>query len=137
MPLLFVCFYSLYFFSPLGFIGYVNPLVLDLLVLDRTVPQPIQTSVGEDALNSVISIQVLVHGDLEDRGRPLTSGNDRVGQKVDPNSVPSFAILGNDLVLVGQPVEVPPVNGGRVVDTEDVDAPDLKVGVLELSRREE
>lgn len=46
-----------------------------------------------------------------------------------------LAILGDDLVLVGNPVLVPSVNGGRVVDAQDIDRLDFKVGVFKLRWR--
>lgn len=58
--------------------------------------------------------------------------HDRVGQEVDPDAVPPDAVLLDDLVLVRDPVEVPSVDGSRVVDTEHIDRLDLKVGRLEL-----
>ena len=42
--------------------------------------------------------------------------HDRVGEEVDPDPVPPDTVLLDDLVLVGDPVEVPSVNSGRVVD---------------------
>lgn len=58
----------------------------------------------------------------------------RVGQEEDPNSVPPLTVLGDNLVLVANPVQVPPVQSSRVVDSENIDTPDLEVGVLELDR---
>jgi hypothetical protein len=60
--------------------------------------------------------------------------HDRVSEEVDPDPVPPDTVLCNDGVLVGNPVEVPPVNGGGIVDTEDIDRLDLKVGRLELEQ---
>ncbi len=101
-------------------------------------------------------VQILVQGDLEDRRRALARdaaaklgvstrrasstgarvSHRRVGQEVDPDTVPPLAVLGNDLVLVAEPVEVPAVQRRRVVHAEHVDRLDLKVGVLELWRGE-
>jgi len=55
-----------------------------------------------------------------------------VGQKVDPDSVGPLAVLGDGLLLVANPVQVPPVDSGRIMDSKDVDGPDFKVGVFEL-----
>ena len=62
-----------------------------------------------------------------------SSSHDRVGEEVDPNPVPSDAVLLDNLVLVRHPVEVPSVNSGRVVDTQHVHRLDLKVGRFELT----
>lgn len=43
-----------------------------------------------------------------------------------------LAILGDNLVFVGNPVLVPSVDGGRVVNAQDIDRLDLKVGVFKL-----
>jgi hypothetical protein len=43
-----------------------------------------------------------------------------------------LAILGDNLVLVGNPVLVPSVDGSRVVNAQDIDRLDLKVGVFKL-----
>ena len=61
------------------------------------------------------------------------SSHDRVGKEVNPNSVPSDTVLLHNLVLVGDPVQVPSVEGSRIVDTEDIHRLDLKVGRFELS----
>ena len=55
-----------------------------------------------------------------------------VGQKVDPDSVGPLAVLGDGFLLVADPVQVPPVDGRRVVNSKDVDGPDFKVGVFKL-----
>ena len=55
-----------------------------------------------------------------------------VGQKVDPDSVGPLAVLGDGFLLVADPVQVPPVDGRRVVNSKDVDGPHFKVGVFEL-----
>jgi hypothetical protein len=60
--------------------------------------------------------------------------DDRVGQEEDPDSVPPLTVLGDNLVLVANPVQVPPVQSSRVVNSEDIDTPDLEIGVFELGR---
>jgi len=88
--------------------------------------------VALDAVNAVEGVEVLVHGDLEDGGRALAGGDGGPGKEPGPDAVPADAVLGLDLVLVAQPVEVPAVERSRVVDTEDIDILDLKAGRLEL-----
>jgi hypothetical protein len=75
------------------------------------------------ALATIDQMTALLHG--------------RVGQKVDPNSVGLLAVLGDGLLLVADPVQVPPVNGGRVVHSKNVDRPDFKISVFKLSDRGE
>ena len=58
--------------------------------------------------------------------------HDRVSQEVNPDPVPPNTVLGNYGILVGYPVQVPPVDSGRVVDTEDIYGLDLKVGGFNL-----
>ena len=55
------------------------------------------------------------------------------GQEINPDSVPPLAVLLDDLVLVANPVFVPTVDGGRVVNTEDINVFNLKSGRLDLA----
>lgn len=87
---------------------------------------------GWDLATTVKGVEVLVEGDLEDRGRTLASNNDTVGEEVGPDAVPPGAVLGGDLCLVGDPVLVPPVDGGRVVDTKNITRLDFEACALEL-----
>lgn len=61
--------------------------------------------------------------------------HDGVSQEVDPDPVPPNAVFLDDLVLVHLPVQVPPVQGGRVVNAEYVHRLDLEVCGLELWRK--
>lgn len=64
----------------------------------------------------------------------LGCSHDRVGEEEDPDPVPPLSVLGNDLVLIADPVQVPPMNRGRVVHAKNVDASNLEVGVFKLAR---
>jgi hypothetical protein len=64
----------------------------------------------------------------------LECSHDRVGEEEDPDPVPPLSVLGNDLVLVADPVQVPPMDRGRVVHAKNVDASNLEVGVFKLAR---
>lgn len=89
-------------------------------------------SVGGDLATAVKGVEVLVKSDLENGRRSLASNNHAVGEEVRPDAVPAGAVLGGHLVLVGDPVLVPPVDGGRVVNTENIGRLDLKARALEL-----
>lgn len=47
-------------------------------------------------------------------------------------SVPSLSILGDDLVLVADPVAIPSPQGSRVVNTDSVETLDFKTGTFQL-----
>ena len=55
-----------------------------------------------------------------------------VSQEEDPNPVPAITILGDDTLLVADPVLVPSVDSRRVVNTQNVDVLDLEAGTLQL-----
>lgn len=81
----------------------------------------------------MVRVDVLAQHDLVASGRTL-SGNDGGRSKEEfPDSVPSDAILVNDLLLVTKPVSVPSPQGGRVVDTNVVDQHDLETGTFKFS----
>lgn len=85
-----------------------------------------------DTIDTVICIQVLVEGNLEDGGTPLTANNGAVGKEEDPDSVPLLSIGFDNVLLVADPVQVPPVDGSGVVDTEDIDVLNFKTSPFEL-----
>ena len=85
-----------------------------------------------NALNPMVRVQVLVQRNLEDRCATLSAGDSGRGQEVVPGPEPLLTVLGQNLLLVSEPVLVPAVEGGRVVDTEDVDVFDFETGGLEL-----
>lgn len=133
-----------------------------VLFIERThsrrflVKLDVDRSVVGHTLNTMESVQVLVHGDLEHRSTSLSekkkkkvcksstrkqkdmkkshipADNGAVRQEEDPDSVPSVTVNRGHLVLVADPVLVPSVNGGRVVDTEDVNVLDFKASTFEL-----
>jgi len=62
----------------------------------------------------------------------VADSHDRVSQEVNPDPVPPDTVLGDYGILVGDPVQVPPVNSGGVMNTEDIHGFDLKVGGFKL-----
>jgi hypothetical protein len=64
------------------------------------------------------------------RNKPADDG--RICQEEDPDPVPSLAILEDDLLLVANPVEVPSVDSGGVVDPKDIDVLDLEASTFQL-----
>ena len=52
-----------------------------------------------------------------------------------PDSEPSVTVLGNDIVLVTDPVFVPTVDGSRVMDTKNVNILDFEASSLELLKK--
>lgn len=76
--------------------------------------------VARHALDALERVEILVERDLEDGRAALTRGDGGRGEEVGPDAEPAVAVLGQDLLLVGDPVLVPPEDGGRVVDAEDL-----------------
>lgn len=99
---------------------------------------------GTDTVDAVRRVEVLDDQNLEASGATLARSNDRPGHEELPNlehrsvtwlchvsgsnfanetyAVPSLAVLGRDLLLVADPVSVPPPQGCGVVHTDGVDA---------------
>lgn len=65
-------------------------------------------------------------------GRSLARDDGRPGKEDLPGAEPLFAVGGSDRLLVRHPVQVPAVDGGRVVDSNGVDILDLETSALEL-----
>lgn len=63
-------------------------------------------------------------------GVPRDDGG--ICKEEDPDAVPALAVRLEDLVLVGDPVEVPPVERGRVMNAEDINVLDLEASRLQL-----
>lgn len=84
-----------------------------------------------DSVDTVDSVEVLDAGDLEASGGTLARGDRGVGKEVLPDAEPASTVLGVDLVLVAEPVTVPPPEGGGVVDTDGVGHLDLETSTLE------
>lgn len=77
-------------------------------------------------------VDVLDQGDLEASSTTLARDDGGVGQEVLPDTEPSLAVLGLNLVAVGHPVAVPPPESSRVVNTDGIDVLDLEAGTLQL-----
>ena len=103
-----------------------------------------------DTQNTRVTVQVLVEGQLENRSSPvpvgvcqghprtlnrfLSPGDDGGhGQEIDPDSVPPVTVLLGDLVLVADPVLVPAIDGGRVVNTKNINVFNLESSRLDLT----
>lgn len=89
-------------------------------------------SVVLDALDTMVRVQVLVKRDLEDGGTTLATDDDAVGEEEDPNPVPLLAVGLDDVLLIANPVLVPPVDSGGVVDAKDVNILNLETSALKL-----
>jgi len=108
---------------------------------------PRQGELGIDALDAVSGVQVLDKGDLVAGCGALARDDGGVGEEELPDlfllvvpcklsrdptySVPSVAILGQDLVLVGEPVSVPSPESSRVMNSDCVNILDLKSSTLQ------
>lgn len=92
----------------------------------------LQTPVVLHTQNTVISVEILVQRELEDASAALPRDDGAVGEEEDPDAVPAFTILSNNLLSVINPVQVPLPNGGAIVDTQDIDVLDLKTGCFNL-----
>ena len=86
-----------------------------------------------NTLDTMIRVQVLVQGNLEDRCATLSTSDSRRSQEVVPGPEPLFTVLGENLVLVAEPVLVPAVESSAVVHTEDVDVLDFKASGFKLA----
>lgn len=87
---------------------------------------------SRDAFDAVICVEVLHKRNLEARSGTLARSDGRIGEEILPDAEPALAVLGRDLVLIGDPVAVPSPKGRRVVDANGVDHLDLEAGALEL-----
>lgn len=67
-----------------------------------------------------------------DTYRNLPARDDAICKEKWPNSEPSVTVLGNNFVLVANPIFIPTVDGSRVMDTENVDIFDFEASTLEL-----
>jgi len=93
----------------------------------------VNASVILHTLDTVISVEILVKRDLED-GRPsLTRGDRRRSEEVLPDTEPPSAVLGDDGILITQPILIPPPERRRVMNTEDINILHLKASGFDLS----
>lgn len=86
-----------------------------------------------DTVDAVVCVEVFVKGDLEEGSASLPGDDGGPGEEEDPDAVPAVTIGSDNLVLVRDPVLVPVPDGGRVVNTEDVNVLDLKAVIFELT----
>ena len=103
-------------------------------------------------LNTMVCIEVLMHGDLEN-GSPslsmkikqssviqimtvieknLPARDNAICKEERPESEPSIAVLGNNFVLVADPVFIPTVDSSRVMNTKNVNVFYFETCTLEL-----
>jgi len=62
----------------------------------------------------------------------VPAGDNRPSEEEGPDAEPPLAISLQDLVLVANPVLVPAVDSGRVVDAQNINVLDLETSTLEL-----
>jgi hypothetical protein len=103
-----------------------------LKVSTAVIKSAVEVELGLNAINAVGGVDVLDKSDLEASSTALAGDDGRVGKEELPDTEPSLAVLGLDLVLVGHPVAVPSPEGGRVVNTNSINVLDLEAGTLEL-----
>ena len=89
-----------------------------------------QRELRVDTIDTVDGIEVFDAGDLEASGGTLAGRDRGIGKEVLPDAEPASTILGVDLVLVAEPVAVPPPEGGGVVNTNSIDHLDLETSTL-------
>ena len=85
-----------------------------------------------NALDPWVRIQILVQCQLEHRAGSVPRNDDCAREEVHPDLVPPLTVRGDHLVLVGNPVPVPPEEGRGIVDAKDIDVLDFEPGVLDL-----
>lgn len=87
---------------------------------------------GLNTIDTVGRVDVLDESDLEASGTALAGDNGGVSKEELPDTEPSLAVLGLDLVLVGHPVAVPSPESGGVVNTNSINVLDLETSSLKL-----
>ena len=95
-----------------------------------------QGELGRDTLNTVGRVDVLDQGDLVAGGSALTGDDGGVGKEELPDLEPSDTVLGDDGLLVAEPVSVPSPQSGGVVDTDGIDRLALETGTLKVVNKE-
>lgn len=95
--------------------------------------KPMQTRMTLHPLNAMVRIQILMHHHLKKTTPSLPRNNDapREEEHPDPKQLPP--VLGDDQLLVCQPVLVPPEDGGGVVHPEDVGGFEFETGAFETA----
>lgn len=83
-------------------------------------------------LNSRVRIQILMQRQLEHRTPPVPRNDNRAHEEVCPNPVPLLSVRFDHVVLVGDPVIVPPEESSGVMDAEDVDVLDFEPSTFDL-----
>lgn len=67
--------------------------------------------------------------------RDLPARDNAVCKEEWPDSEPSVTVLGNNAVLVADPIFIPAVDGSRVMDTENINIFDFETSTLQLEDR--
>lgn len=91
---------------------------------------------GWDAKNTVSRVDVLDQGDLVAGGSTLAGDDGRVSKEELPDLEPSDTVLGDNGLLVAEPVSVPSPESRRVVDTNGIDGLALETGGLKVVNEE-
>jgi len=87
-------------------------------------------------INPMVCIQIFMKRKLEDRCTPLSTDNHTIRKEKHPDPIPSFTIGFDHIVLVLDPVLVPAIDSGRVVDTEDINILNFETSAFELEFRD-
>ena len=87
-------------------------------------------------VDPMIRIQIFMKRKLEDGGTPLSTNNHTIRQEKYPDPIPSFTVRFDHVVLVIDPVLVPAIDSGRVVNAEDVNILDFEASAFELEFQE-
>lgn len=91
---------------------------------------PRQRELSVDTIDTVDSVEVLHAGNLEASGGTLAGSDRGVSKEVLPDAVPAGTVLGVNLVLVAQPITVPPPESSRIVNANRVDHLDLETSTF-------
>jgi len=83
-------------------------------------------------VDSMVGIQIFMKRKLEDGCTPLSADNHTIRKEKHPDPIPSFAVGFDHVVLVIDPVLVPAIDSGRVVNAEDVNILNFKASTFEL-----
>ena len=65
----------------------------------------------------------------------IPAGDGAVCKEEDPDTVPPVTVFRDDFVLVTDPVLVPAVDGGRIVNAKNIDVLDLETSAFQLEKR--
>jgi len=65
----------------------------------------------------------------------IPAGDGAICKEEDPDTVPPFTVFCDDFVLVADPVLIPAIDGGRIVNAKNINVLDLETSTFQLLKR--